>query len=364
MEKYKKIAYISVSTVAILLLSYVFLKYALSIILPFAFSFLIVALARPIINKMCKNRKIPKQFASILVISILLFIAVYLTTICVSYGIKQLGFITNSILDNLSGENNFISNAFDKVESLKNKFPFLNSILPGFDESLYSVLLDTVANTLKALSTKLTSLMASFISSLPSFIIMLIAIILSLFYFSKDYDLIAEKIEKSFPKNIASKLPNIKKEAMTMVSKYIKAYSLLMLISFAQLFSGFLILGVKGSFLLAIIVSFVDMLPILGVGTVLIPWSIVALIQGNTFLGIGLLILFVIVYIVRQIAEPKLLSKQMNIHPLVTVFSMYAGFKILGIGGLIIAPFIAFLIKSVFNSIKKEKNVENQVKLW
>ena len=101
----------------------------------------------------------------------------------------------------------------------------------------------------------------------------------------------------------------------------------------------------------------------LGVGTVLIPWAVISLVSGNTFLGIGLLILFAIVYVVRQFAEPRILSSQMDVHPLVTLFAMYAGFKILGIGGLIIAPFFAFLIKTVYNSIKKEKNVENQEEL-
>ncbi len=363
MEKYKKIAYISISTVAILSLAYVFFKYALGIFLPFAFSYLIVALARPIINKMCKKRRVPKPLASILVISIILFIVVYLTVICVSYGIRQLGSITNNILDNLSSESNFISNSFEWIESLKSKFPFLNSILPGMDESLYSMLLETVGNTLKGLSSRLTSFMAGFISSFPSFVVMLIVIVLSLFYFSKDYDLIAEKIEETAPEKIARKLPIIKKEIISMVSKYLKAYSILLIISLIQLFSGFLILGVKNSFLLAVVISFVDMLPILGVGTVLIPWSIVELVRGNTFMGIGLIILFIIVYIVRQIAEPKILSKQMNIHPLITVFAMYAGLKLLGIGGLIIAPFLAFVVKTVYNSIKKEKNVENQEKL-
>jgi len=359
MEKYKKITYISISILVLLVLSYIFLKYALGIILPFAFSYLIVALARPIINKMCSKRKIPKQFASILVISVLLFLVIYLTVICVSYGIRQLGDITNSILDNLSRENNFISNAFDAVENLKGKFPFLNNILPGMDESLYSLMLETAGNAFKALSGKLTSFMARLVSSMPSFIVMLIAIILSLFYFSKDYDLIAKKIERSFPEKISSKLPIVKREIVGMVSKYIKAYSILLLITLVQLFSGFLILGIKNSFLLSVLIAFVDMLPILGVGTVLIPWAIVELIGGNTFVGIGLLILFVIVYIVRQIAEPKVLSKQMNVHPLITLFAMYAGLKILGIGGLIIAPFIAFIGKTVYNSIKREKNVEN-----
>ena len=363
MEKYKRIAYISVSAVAVIALSYVFLKYAVGIILPFAFSYLIVALARPIINDMCKRRKIPKQFASLLVIIIILLVIIYISVICVSYGIKQLGSITNSVLDNLSKENNFVSNAFQSIEDFRKKFPFLNNILPGMDESLYSMLTETIVNGFKSLSGRLTSAMARFISSLPTFIVMLIVILLSLFYFSKDYDLIAQKLESSLPEKISKKLPIIKRDVVGMVSKYIKSYTVLMLITAVQLFSGFLILGIKNSFLLSILISFVDMLPVLGVGTVLIPWAVIELASGNTFMGVGLIVLFLIVYIVRQIAEPRILSGQMDVHPLITLFSMYAGLKILGIGGLILAPFFAFLVKTVYNSFKKEKNVENEEKL-
>ena len=363
MEKYKRITYISVAILALLTLSYIFLKYLLGIFLPFAISFIIVALSRPIINKMCKRRRVPKKFASILVISVMLFLIIYLTVICISYGVKQLGTITNNILDNLSKEENFLSSAFDYIEGMKTKFPFLNKILPGMDESLYSILADTIGNGFKALSGKLTSVVAGFISSLPIFIIMVVVILLSLFYFSKDYDLISKKIESTMPKGVMSKLPIIKKDILGMTIKYIKAYAILLLITLVQLFSGFLILGINNSFILSILISFVDMLPVLGVGTVLIPWAIVELIMGNTFVGIGLIVLFIIIYIVRQFAEPKILSGQMNVHPLVTLFAMYAGLKILGIGGMIIAPLVAFIGKTVYNSIKKEKNVENQVKL-
>jgi hypothetical protein len=87
------------------------------------------------------------------------------------------------------------------------------------------------------------------------------------------------------------------------------------------------------------------------------------LATGKTLTGIGILILFAVCYIVRQLAEPKILSKQMNVHPLITIFAMYAGFKITGIAGLILAPFLTFVIKTICVSIKKEKTVENQVKL-
>ena len=155
MEKYKKVAYVSISALAVIALSYVFLKYALGIILPFAFSLLIVSLSRPIINKMCSKRKIPKQFASMLVISVLLFLTIYITVIAISYALEQLGSITNAILDNLSQEDNFLSNAFETLEKFKDKFPFLNSILPGMDESLYSLVIDIIGSSFKDLSSSL-----------------------------------------------------------------------------------------------------------------------------------------------------------------------------------------------------------------
>jgi predicted PurR-regulated permease PerM len=94
-----------------------------------------------------------------------------------------------------------------------------------------------------------------------------------------------------------------------------------------------------------------------------VPWSIVSFVIGNQRLGIGLLILFTIIYIVRQIIEPRIVSSQMNVHPLVAIISMYAGLKIAGVGGMIVAPFLAFGAKTVYEGLKKDdetkKCVEN-----
>jgi predicted PurR-regulated permease PerM len=136
-----------------------------------------------------------------------------------------------------------------------------------------------------------------------------------------------------------------------------------MTVTFFLLLLGFLIIGVRYFFVLSLIFAISDILPVIGVGAFLIPWGIFSLATGDFYRGMGLIILYAVITLTRQIAEPKILSKQMNIHPLITIFSMYVGLKILGIGGLIIAPFMAFLIKAIFNSIKKEKNIENQEKL-
>lgn len=363
MEKYKSFALKGGCVLILIALAYLFLKLALGIILPFAIALIIVFISRPIINKLCSKRKISKPVASIFVVSIMLILTIFIISICVSLIINELRSIVGNLLVNLEKENNFISQIFESIEGIKQKFPFLNSILPGVNESIYSLVLEMVSNSVTKLSNSLTTLVAEFITSLPSFIVALVIMLLSLFYFSKDYDKIALAIEKAFPKKISSFFPQIKKDVVGIMLKYLKSYSLLLLLTLVELFIGFLIIGIEHPFTLALLISIVDLLPVLGVGSVLVPWSIILLSTGKTLTGIGILVLFAFCYIVRQLAEPKILSKQMEVHPLITIFAMYAGFKLAGLAGLILAPFFTFVIKTIYVSIKKEKTVENQVKL-
>ena len=111
---------------------------------------------------------------------------------------------------------------------------------------------------------------------------------------------------------------------------------------------GFLVLRVKYAFLLALLIAIVDLLPVLGVGTVLIPWAITVLLGGNYVFGVGLLILYAVVLIVRQLCEPRLIGKSLGIAPLPALFATYAGWQLLGFVGMLIAPLAAVLIKAVY----------------
>ena len=116
---------------------------------------------------------------------------------------------------------------------------------------------------------------------------------------------------------------------------------------------GFCVLRVEYAFLLAILIALVDMLPILGVGTVLVPWALIALIQRDFQRGIGLLVLYLLMLILRQVLEPKLLGKSLGLHPLLTLFSTWIGWKLLGFVGMLLAPFAALLCKMLVSQLKK-----------
>lgn len=357
LEKYKKVTYIAVSAVIFLLGGYFFFKYAFGIFIPFLVSFLVVALSRPIINKIGKKTKLPKPIVSIFVLTMMLL----LTGACI-FGLvfitaNQLFSITEKIINNLSGEKNYVSVLFDFVDEIENRLPFINKIFPN-DEDLYSLVIDMLLDGAKSLSVGLTSFLASVIGALPEIAVTVIVVALSLFYFAKDYDKIGNKIIEILPKRAGKIVLIFKNDVLLVVSKYLKSYLILLFITFCELIVGFFILGLENAFILAVIIALVDMLPILGAGTVLVPWSAIMLALGDIKGAIILFILAGVTYFSRQILEPKILSKQMNLHPLIMLISMYAGLKLGGFVGLILAPIVAFIIKITIDRIKNEKSVE------
>lgn len=116
---------------------------------------------------------------------------------------------------------------------------------------------------------------------------------------------------------------------------------------------GLTILGVSYAHLLALTVAFFDFLPILGPGTFYIPWSIWMFLSGNIRLGIGLLILYAIIVVVRQLLEPKVIGQSIGLHPLATLIALYFGFTLLGVWGLILGPAIAIAYKAFVDGQKE-----------
>ena len=356
MEKYKKVIYYFSIGLIIAIIVFLFFKYILKIVLPFIISFFVVSLVRPLIKKICKKTSVSSFFVTMFIL--FLFMILIITGIFFALGaiVEQIGNIFESIAENLSQETNYVTSLFELIAKIEEKIPFISSFT---NESIFSLVTNMISEGVKSLSINLTSQIAGVITAFPQIMVTVIVMFLSLFYFAKDYDKIGKSIVSYLPKSMAKKAPIIKNDIVLVVSKYIKSYMLLLLLTFSVLFSGFLILRIDNSFVLAIIISIVDILPILGVGTVLIPWAIILIIGGHTKLAIGILVLFIINYIVRQYAEPKIVSTQMNVHPLITLLAMYAGLKLAGILGLIFAPLIAFVVKTSYNSFKKEKTVDN-----
>ena len=125
-----------------------------------------------------------------------------------------------------------------------------------------------------------------------------------------------------------------------MAGRFLGAYGLLMLITAVQLAVGLSVLGVDNAVGLAALIAVIDILPVLGCGTALIPWGLVCLLSGDARTGLGLLVLYAVVTVVRNLIEPRLVSGRVGTHPLLTLLLMYAGFRIAGVAGILLFPFL------------------------
>jgi sporulation integral membrane protein YtvI len=164
------------------------------------------------------------------------------------------------------------------------------------------------------------------------------------YFFTKD-DYLAGTVSRQFPKSISERFMQIKGYAFSAFIKYLRGIAIILCINFAELLTGFLILDVQYAFLLALAIALIDALPAIGTGIILMPWSLVELIAGNYKKGISLFVLYLIILIVRQIIEPKIMSSSFGTNPVLTLIGMYAGLRLFGIAGMVLVPiFLAMIV--------------------
>ena len=212
-------------------------------------------------------------------------------------------------------------------------------------------------DTISKLGGIITSFLGKVMRATPKAMITFIVTLMSCFYLSIDYDNIREKVMNFLPISVSKHLTVFKARANYALKSYVRAYLSLMLLTFIQVFIGLLILGQKYAFLIALAVAAVDVLPIFGAGTVLLPWAIIVLLLKNYSLGTGLMILYGIVTIVRQIAEPRIVGSSLGIHPLLSLFSMFAGLQLFGFIGMLLGPAVALVLKEFLN---KRSNIQKE----
>ena len=134
------------------------------------------------------------------------------------------------------------------------------------------------------------------------------------------------------------------------LGRYVRSQLLLMLITFAELCVAFTLLGIDYGLLLSAATAVIDALPVFGVGTVLLPWAAYSFLMGNFSLGVGLVITYGAATVLRSCLQAKLLGDQLGLHPLVSLVSIYVGYRAMGVGGMILLPIAATVLKKLNDS--------------
>lgn len=340
----RKILILIITLVSIFLLFKLALFYV-----PFLIGFIISLLIEPIIKMISRKTKLTRRTSAIIV---LLCIFTILITLIVWGSVS----LISESADLLQSLNIYIEKIYNQIQKYINSIEFDKLEIP---RQVISII-ETSANNFLDFVTKwvsgfLTSILQG-ITSLPVVGIYIVITILSTYFICADRLFILDQFEHHFPKIWVRKFGIHLKKLISTLGSYLKAEATLILISFIEVLIGLCIfkwigLNVEYPLLAALGIGFVDALPILGSGTVMIPWAIISAVNGDLKLGIAIFILYVIILVVHQLLEPKIVSNNLGIHPIFTLIAMYTGFKISGIIGLFIGPIVLIILQNVFETM-------------
>ena len=341
---FKRILYV----VFILLGLYIGLKLSV-FYMPFLVAFIISLMVEPAIRFIMKKMKFTRKTSSIIIFIIVSAIIIG----AVAWGIVALISEASNLLQDLNG---YVEKAYILFQNFTSKFDFNKIHLPT---ELTSIIQNSTGDVLTSASgwvrNFLTGLL-NIITSMPSIIIYFVVTIMALYLICVDKVYILDQIEHHFPQRWVFKVGTHIKDLTKTLGGYLKAEATLILVSFIISLIGLSILkfanfNIEFPLLMALFIGFVDALPILGSGTVMVPWAIISACNGDIRLGVSILVLWIIMSIVRQLVEPKIVGSHIGIHPIFTLIAMYTGYKISGVIGLFIGPIVLIILKNIYSNM-------------
>ena len=332
-------------------IGFLFFKYLFSYTIPFVIAWGIAYFVYPIAQKMSKKSKISRKICSFVLVLFILIILLLLLFLIVNRILYEMQNMVAYLTDNSDSIAAYFEGVFDFLNSIGERIPILNKLQDtGFSENLSKNINAFLSHIWKSMLEKLGSavpdIARGIVIALPNILLVSLITVIACFYFAVDIDLVHSKIKQILPQKVTEYIAKFKLRILGGLKKYIKAYCVIFVITFLELLVGFLILGIDYTFVLAILIAFIDFLPVFGTGAVLVPWGIIALLMKNYFLGVGIIVLYILMTVVRQIIEPKIVGKSLGVHPILTLITIYLGYKLFGLFGMVFLPIATLLLFS------------------
>lgn len=322
---------------------FIVLKYGLPFIGPFVIAFVIAFFLNKPIAFLAKRCHVNRTFIAIaIVVLFYCTVGVLLSGIGIRLfiSVKELFFrlpdlYTSEIQPDLM-------QLFDSLEHSISKMDA--SLLPTIDEFSSNVI-QSLGESISNFSMKMIGIISNYASSLPGFFIRILFTIISTFFLVIDYNKITDFLLHQLQDKHQKLIIEIKNYVVHTLFKCILSYALIMGITFVELSIGLSIIGIENAIVLALAISVFDVLPVLGTGGVMIPWAIITALQKNYSLALGLLIVYLVITVIRNILEPKIVGSQVGLHPLVTLMALFVGAQLFGVLGLFGLPITLSLLK-------------------
>lgn len=347
----------SLSVLLILIALYFLLTFSLPLLYPFLIAWIIAMLVEPIILWLEQKWKLPRWAGVTIVLLLLLGILFTLLVFLIAEVVIELAnladmlpsflnTVTQWFIDIFTKDNTDLKRMIDAIQNYLNKNPQHKL---GIQESIRQNL-GIITNKGTEIITNFLAGIGDFLGNLPFLLTVLVFTTLATFFIAMDWPKIQRKIGKIIPNPIQDKVFMVFSDLRKALFGFVRAQLTLISISATIMLLGLIILDVPYAFTIAILIGLVDLLPYLGIGAVVIPWIAYSLLVGHIQFGIGLTIIYVIILVVRQFLEPKLVASNVGLDPLLTLIALFIGLNLYGVPGLILGPVVLVIIQALYRA--------------
>ena len=324
-------------------LLYFFARYFLAWTLPFFLGAGIAALMRPTALRLSRALRLNERAAAVLSVGCFYLAAAGLLTVFLTIVLAQ----AYELLSQLPGL--YARSIAPLLERLGGWFYGLAARFApdagGGLESFYGAVSEAVRTAAVEGSSRLVAWCAGLVAKLPLLLLGAVFTVMISVLAATGYRELGAFLRGLTPRALRGRLEGLQTFLRETVWRMVRAYTIIMAITFSELALGLWLLGFGYVLPVAACITLLDILPLIGSGTVLVPWAVVLLAGGDTAGGAGLLCLFGIIAVVRKIVEPRVVGGQIGLHPIATITAMYAGLRIAGFWGLLLAPVTVLLLR-------------------
>ncbi len=331
----------TLSIAAVLLILWISLRFFLPVFLPFLLAAALALAAEPLVSLICRKTRLRRSAATGISITLALGILSLTVMVLMALLLRQLGHLAEAVPDLEDTARRGLGSLEDFLTRMAQNSPkSVQPLLKRGVEGLFS----NGAALIERLAGWLLGLASSILSRIPDSALGFGTWLLASFMISARLPQIKAWISSVMPQSWKQTYLPMLRHMKASVFGWLTAQCKLMVLTFFVLSLGFSLLQIPHAFLWAALICLVDALPVLGTGTVLLPWAAVCFLQGDTPRAMGLMGTYAVAWLLRSVLEPRLIGKQLGLDPLVTLFSMYAGYRLFGLGGLILAPLLAVIV--------------------
>ena len=315
--------------------------------LPFVIGWIIACIANPVVCWLEKKLRIVKKLGSALTIVAVIAGVVSLLYFAISKIVQEIIGLVSNLPEMYQGIET-------ELDGMAERFQGVLGLLPQSVKDGWNAIGDNfevfLGDWLGSLSEPTVEFAGNVAKSIPSLLIGIIITILASYFFVADRESVVAWVKKITPAPIRNRMTMVNSYFKHAIGGYFKAQFQIMLVLSTILFIGFIILGVEYAIIFAILFAFLDFLPFFGTAITLVPWAIYKLLVGDYKMAIGLLVLYALTQLIRQLIQPKLVSNEVGLKPIPTLILLYLGYKVGSVWGMIFAVPIGLILINMYQS--------------